>query len=52
LTLHLPDSSLQAPRVERGPRVGITKAADLPYRFFEPESPWVSVFRSGHNKAR
>jgi len=52
LTLHQPDSSLQAPRVERGPRVGITQAADLPYRFFEPESPWVSVFRSGHSKAR
>jgi DNA-3-methyladenine glycosylase len=25
-----------------GPRVGITRAADLPWRFWVPDSPWVS----------
>lgn len=28
--------------VERGPRVGITRGARLPLRFFIRESPWVS----------
>jgi 3-methyladenine DNA glycosylase Mpg len=32
--------------------VGITKAAALPYRFFESESPWVSAFRPGSKKRR
>ena len=30
-----------------GPRVGITKAADLPCRWWVPGSPWVSTFRAG-----
>jgi DNA-3-methyladenine glycosylase len=50
LTLHSPDANAGPIRVERGPRVGITKAADLPYRFFESESPWVSAFRRGGKK--
>ena len=47
LTLHPPASDAQALRVQSGPRVGITKATQLPYRYFEAESPWVSSFKAG-----
>ena len=47
LTLHPPQPGASVARVDRGPRVGITKAAKLPYRYFEAESPWVSSYRSG-----
>ena len=52
LTLHPPDPDAEPARVECGPRVGISKAADLPYRFFESDSPWVSKFRRGGKKPR
>jgi DNA-3-methyladenine glycosylase len=52
LTLHPREAATRAPSVGRGPRVGITKAADLPDRFFERNSPWVSPFRSGGKKHR
>lgn len=40
-------------KVSTGPRVGITKAADLPYRYFEAGSGFVSPFRAGKvSKAR
>ena len=45
LTLHERESGLPVPRIRTGPRVGITKAAALPYRYFEADSPWVSDFR-------
>ncbi len=35
------------PRLEAGPRVGITQAAGLPYRFFDAASDCVSPFRAG-----
>jgi len=50
LTLHLPEPGRAQPCVERGPRVGITRAAELPYRYFEADSPWVSPFRAGGKK--
>jgi DNA-3-methyladenine glycosylase len=50
LTLHPPEPGERTPQVEQGPRVGITKASSLPYRFFEAGSPWVSNFRSGKPK--
>jgi len=57
LTLHPPTAEAK-PIVASGPRVGITKAPDLPYRFFEetPDSgrptEWVSAFRPGKRKQR
>jgi DNA-3-methyladenine glycosylase len=30
------------PRVVTGPRIGITKAVELPWRFCDATSPWVS----------
>ncbi len=50
LTLHPPEPATAPQRVDRGPRVGITKASDLAYRFFESESDWVSTFRRGAPK--
>jgi DNA-3-methyladenine glycosylase len=32
----------RAPRVVRGTRIGITKAVELPWRFCDATSPWVS----------
>lgn len=52
LTLHARVPSSAPLRVEQGPRVGITKAADLPYRYFEWDSAWVSAFRKGTLRAR
>lgn len=57
LTLHPRDPERSKTRVATGPRVGITKAAALPYRFFEADadgraSRWVSAFRPGRTKKR
>jgi DNA-3-methyladenine glycosylase len=54
LTLHAPeeDEHGRRRRIETGPRVGITQAAGLPYRFWEAGSPWVSAFRRGSSRRR
>lgn len=51
LTLHPPEADSPLPLVESGPRVGITKAASLPFRFFEKGNLWVSPFRPGRTPA-
>lgn len=40
------------PQRETGPRIGITKAADLPLRFFDGASDCVSRYRSGGKRPR
>ena len=32
-------------RTVAGPRVGVSVAADVPWRFYEPDSRWVSSYR-------
>ena len=51
ISLHARAPGEAAPRVATGPRVGITKAVDLPYRFWQEDSPWVSPFRPGKTRA-
>lgn len=38
--------------IERGPRVGISKAVDSPWRFWDPSSSSVSTFRRGLPRRR
>lgn len=51
LTILPPEKPAAACRIATGPRVGITKAADLPYRYFDPGSDCVSPFRAGKGRS-
>jgi DNA-3-methyladenine glycosylase len=42
LALRRPAAGAPAPRVATSPRIGISRGADLPYRFFDPDSACVS----------
>ena len=35
----------ERPAIATGPRVGVSLAADEPWRFWIPDSPWVSVYK-------
>jgi DNA-3-methyladenine glycosylase len=43
--LEFRDDGDRPARTVAGPRVGVTLAADVPWRFYEPDSPWVSSYR-------
>jgi len=42
--LHLADDGARPP-VTAGPRVGVSRAADLPWRFWTPDSRWTSPYK-------
>jgi DNA-3-methyladenine glycosylase len=50
LRVHAPHPSESQAPVVTGPRVGISRAADLPYRFYAKDDPWVSPWRAGKAK--
>jgi DNA-3-methyladenine glycosylase len=45
--LYIADDGFPKPRIKTSPRIGITKSADLPLRFYIEENPFVS----GKNKS-
>lgn len=47
VTLDLASAPVEASKVSTGPRVGLSRAADLPWRFWITGEPTVSVYRSG-----
>ena len=40
-----PDLAGKQPQIDVGPRVGVSKAADIPWRFWLAQDPTVSVYR-------
>jgi len=52
LSIHRPAAGTPAPRIVAGPRIGITRAASLPYRFHVADDPFVSVRAAGRGPAR
>jgi DNA-3-methyladenine glycosylase len=55
LRLRPVDTSLQAgeePEIEAGPRVGISAAADIPWRFWLAKDPTVSAYRPHQSRTR
>jgi 3-methyladenine DNA glycosylase Mpg len=50
LALHAPAPTTPPPRIEAGPRVGITRAETLPLRFLDPDSAATSPFRAGRRR--
>jgi DNA-3-methyladenine glycosylase len=52
LRLYAPIPDREPSRVQRGPRVGISRAAALPYRFYSRDDPHVSAWRPGKRRSR
>jgi DNA-3-methyladenine glycosylase len=50
LCVRRPAPDAPALRIARGPRVGLTRGAELPYRFYAQASPFVSPWRAGRRK--
>ncbi|WP_141014429.1 DNA-3-methyladenine glycosylase [Nocardioides sambongensis] len=43
--VHLGEPATSPPRIAAGPRVGVSKAADVPWRFWITDDPTVSAYR-------
>jgi DNA-3-methyladenine glycosylase len=52
LTLHPPTAPLPPSMIEAGPRIGISRAMELPYRYFEKASDCVSTYRRGTRRTK
>ena len=52
LLLRVPAAAAAARRVEAGPRVGVTAAAEVPWRYWLSGDPTVSVYRLHKKRAR
>ena len=50
--LRLTLSGISAPDVSEGPRVGVSTAVDRPWRFWLPDDPAVSAYRSAGRRTR
>lgn len=50
LSIRAPTPGQPTPMVGTGPRVGISKAVEQPYRFFARDDPWVSAWRPPKKK--
>lgn len=50
LTIQFPEKR-HLPKIMSGPRVGISRAADIPLRFWIADNPYVSVYKA-HPKSR